>query len=223
MPTASETVPNRPLSGSEYREILRQDFEKLLDGEGLLSTYMGFGRVAHKITLQLFMANPLHPESKIYIDSRQKSKQEVEAHPELAAIEAPPLTGDEVIVSEHTASRDITSPNSERLRSGQPVPVEVRQADGTVITQDIKYPKSDDDGGVTIEDTSPRRASAAPTPSPELSELGKCGHKKVNVALSGICSLCGEEWQPASAPERVEGDPGAWPKTKAEKVADFFK
>lgn len=236
-PTAAEKIPNRPLSGTELRKLILEDIDRrLLEGEALLSGYMGFGRVAYRANLTLFLDNPLHPESKNFIDSRPASKQELEARPELAAVEPPPLRdpSPEAVISSYTLDRSIDSPNAERLRAGMPVPVEVKQQDGTTITEQISYPPSDDiEVNVTITDTTaaaraaaglPPAASPVSAPRPELDELGKCGHPKKHVALSGICVECGADpWIPASAPDPTPEAPQPWPTTRQEKVDAFFK
>jgi len=156
MPSSKEIVSNRALSGPELAKLIRADFEKLLDGEGLLSAQMAYGRVSYDLRIRLHMANPHHPESEISIASRARAKQEIEADPNLAVVEAPPLASppDDSVVAGVEAAREITSPNMERIRTGEPIPVSVKQMDGTVSTQHIKYPQDPDagEGAVTVRD-----------------------------------------------------------------------
>lgn len=133
MPSSNERVVNRALSGTEMKELIRADFEKLLANEGLLSDYMAYGRVSWTITLKLHMDNYLNPESESQTSSR----------PEQPGVESFPLentTGKDVRTAVE-AKRTVTSPNQERIRAGMPVPVAVRQHDGTTTIEHVNYPK----------------------------------------------------------------------------------
>jgi hypothetical protein len=156
MPGTKEIVANKGLSGTEMQKIIRADFEKLLEGEGLLSAQMAYGRVSYDIRLRLHTGNPYHPESEISISSRVRSVQEIEANPAMAAVETPPLANppDDAIVVGTEVARVVDSPNVERIRIGEPIPVSVKQMDGTVSTQHIQYPKDPDagDGNVAVRD-----------------------------------------------------------------------
>jgi hypothetical protein len=147
-PTANEVVTNRALSGTELREIIKLDIERLLDGEGLLSHYVAYGRISYDLTLRLHLDNPMRPESAVTVASKVTHD---------TAIEAPPLTepSDKAVASGSNLHRDITSPNAERLRHGLPVPVTTRQADGTTQTEQVKYPPQPElgPGEVEITDT----------------------------------------------------------------------
>jgi hypothetical protein len=139
------------------KELIRADFERLLDNDGLLSNHIAYGRVSYDITLRKHLDNASRPEDVSSISSRRIATNIVSEHPELAAVEAIPLAGPspDAVVSGDRASRDITSPNQERLRAGLPVPVDVRQQDNTRVTEYIKYPRPDtimEDTGLIIED-----------------------------------------------------------------------
>lgn len=147
-PTASEKVVNRPLSGLEYKELLRQDFDKLLENEGLLSPHVAFGRVAHTLGLHLHLDSAMVPDSHSFINSKAAAASVIEEHPELGALGAPPLadvTSDAVIASSEL-HRKVESPNEERLRLGLPIPVDVREQDGTIVTKMVEYPPQPDIG-----------------------------------------------------------------------------
>src|SRR5271156_6635735 len=111
-----ETVPNSALSGDELRELLRQDFEKMLATSGFLSHYIAFGRAAYDIRLKLYVDNPVHPEFEASIASRPIAGNIISQHPELAAIEPPPLDNPspDAIVTGDMFTREILSPNEER-------------------------------------------------------------------------------------------------------------
>lgn len=154
-PTAREVIANKPLAGDEVRELLRADFERLLDAEGLLSHYMAYGRLGWSLTLALHLDNPMRPESVTEILSRGAAINQ----PEIAAVEgAPPLANpsEEDIASALTLERTVTSPNVERLRNGLPVTIDVRQQDGTTSQQKVDYPPDPSlgEGDVTITDHS---------------------------------------------------------------------
>lgn len=162
MPTGRETVLNKALSGTELREIIRADVEKLLDGEGLLSHYVAYGRISYDVAIRLHLDNPMRPESEIHISSRISVD-----HP---ALEPPPLTSpsEESMVSAKTLTRDIKSPNEERLRHGLTIPVETHGQDGTTQIEQVKYPPQPElgDGEMTITDTTKAAREAWKLPSP---------------------------------------------------------
>ncbi len=128
MPTSSEVVPNTPLSGIELKELISQDFAHLLAEDGMLADYMAFGRCAYRITLELQLDNPTYPKSTTETHSRHYPLK--------------PLST-KASVLEGKVQRKVTSPNAERLRSGQPVPVQRKQQDGTTITEKVTYPKDE--------------------------------------------------------------------------------
>jgi len=148
MPTANEVISQKPLSATEIKEILRLDLERLLEGEGLLSHYMAYGRISYDLTLRLHMDNPMMPESKVAVASRP----------------APPLAdpSPEGVASGTNIHRDIKSPNAERLRHGLPVPVSVKGQDGTTQTEFIKYPPQPylGEGEVAVTDVTKDAKSA---------------------------------------------------------------
>lgn len=142
MPTASERVPNRALSGDELRKLILADFERLLDQEGALGPHLAYGRVAYDIRLTLHTVNPLSPTQVTQLASRPRAKQELESAPALSAVEPMPLAKPRVdaTLAATTLRREIDSPNAERLRTGMPIPVDMRQTDGTTRTERIEYP-----------------------------------------------------------------------------------
>lgn len=148
MPTSSERVPNRPLSGAELKVILRRDFDRLLANDGLLSDYVAYGRVAYTIVLRKHLDNLIRPEGSSIAASAKASNAEVAAAPGMAALETPPLASPSAGAVDHTSTLDrrVASPNAERLREGMPIPVERKQQDGTTITEQVSYPRDADAG-----------------------------------------------------------------------------
>lgn len=143
-PTAREVAPNLPLSGTELRELIRLDMERLLDAEGQLVPHIAFGRVAWEIRLTLHTSNVLSPISNSHVTSRPAGTNVAEKSPELAAVESFPLRDADLaltVVSAHEAQRAVTSPNAERVRAGLPITVQSRQQDGSRETRKVTYPK----------------------------------------------------------------------------------
>lgn len=154
--TEQERVANTALSGTELKQLILEDFESLLANEGMLSNYIAYGRVGYRVTLALYIDNPHQPKSSSHILSRGKSSSEIESNPSLAALETPPLanpSADSAIGATET-SRNVSSPNAERLRAGLPIPVMVKQQDGTQTIEMVKYPRGldADPGDVIIDD-----------------------------------------------------------------------
>lgn len=147
MTTSSETVVNKPLSGTEIKEIMRADFDRLLDGEGMLNAYVAYRRLAYTLTLQLHTDNPMRLESEVRLSSKPQA--------DAPGIESPPLTSPsaESTVAGTRLDRNITSPNEERLRHGLTLPVITRQPDGTTQTEQIKYPPQPELGAGQITQT----------------------------------------------------------------------
>lgn len=238
MPTNREVVPNTKLAGHEIRKILAADFERLLDNEGLLSAHIAFGRVSYTIDLKMHIDNPFHPESHIHTASRQIGRNIVSDNPDLAAIEPSPLDNPsaDATVEALRLTRNITSPNAERVRHEMPVPAIRRQADGTTTTEKITYPLDAlpdlPPEDVAITDTSAEAAAAWGQPIPQAklptveddsaqqlanAVMCKCGHAHGNHALSGICTKCpGQSDNPCvqfrdvAIPDQPEGKPQAW-------------
>lgn len=157
MPIASETVPNKALSGAELRAIILERFKVLLANDCMLADHLAYGRVSYDITLRLMVDNPFTVGPLLStISSQPVGRNIIETGaPELAALESgPPLKEPltkEATISGTRVKHDITSPNKERLTAGLPVPVDVRQRDGSVVTEKIAYPVQVPDT-VEIED-----------------------------------------------------------------------
>jgi len=162
MPTGTEKVVNKALSGLELKDILRQDFERVLGGEGLLSDYIAYGRISYDITLRLHLDNPMMPESKMTIASKPSHDQ--------PTVEAAPLkdVSPEAVAAGQNLNRKIYSPNEERLRHGLPLPVITRGPDGTTQTEQVKYPPQPElgAGDMTLTDTTKETREAWKVPAP---------------------------------------------------------
>lgn len=146
VPTSREQIDNRALSGAELKQIIKEDFDSLLANEGLLGDSLAYGRIGFEVILRLHLDNPLLRESESRTHSRPASRQAIAADPPRAAIEsAPPLkfpsASEDAIVVAPSVSREITSPNAERVARGMPIPVLVEQPDRTRTTEFVTYPR----------------------------------------------------------------------------------
>jgi hypothetical protein len=135
-PATSEKVVNKALSGAEMKEIIRKDFDRLLDNCGELSHYVAYGKAGWKILLTLQTGNARSPESTSTI-----------------------VGGDEV--EEVTGAKELEhqfdSPNQERLIAGMPIPVVTKALDGTTQTQMVQYPPQPElEADVKLADVTPR-------------------------------------------------------------------
>ena len=133
MPTTNEIVHNKMLSGSELRKIILADTERLLANDGLLSDHIAYGRITYEIIIRKHMDNFMKPEDVSWVSSTPKA----------GVVERGPVLHDpspEAIVDAQRVTRVIDSPNTERIRTGLPVPVHVTQQDGSTTIESIKYP-----------------------------------------------------------------------------------
>jgi hypothetical protein len=128
MPTAAETAYNKALNGAEVKELLRRDFEKLIGNFGELSDYIAYGKVGWSITLELQTGNAYSPTPSSTINGGE----------ELPIKEAKGLMSKAVEIV-----RNVVSPNVERVHAGIPIPVKVKELDGTTVEKRIKYEAED--------------------------------------------------------------------------------
>jgi len=131
LPTQSEKVVNRPLTGSEMKSYLLSIAQRLVDAEGMLSEHLAFGVVSGELKLTLKLSNAYFPESVTKIEF---TREDPDA----------PVTGENE-VAEQTATWTMDNPNAERVRLGLKVPVETKQLDGTRQVEHILYPSDMED------------------------------------------------------------------------------
>lgn len=150
MPTSSERVVNKALSGTETKELILKDCQRLVDNEGTLAAHIAFGRVAWTLQLTIHTGNVYYPESTIKLDGSAPSEK-------LPLVDPP----DDSSLGQTTLHRNVTSPNEERVRVGMPIPVETRGQDGTRQTEMIQYPPQPElgEGDVSVTDTTPEAKS----------------------------------------------------------------
>lgn len=145
-PLASEVVPNKPLSALEVRDLIRRDFDKMLDNFSPLNSMAAFGRSSWQLKL-MFVTETGAQES--FIDSRPHAvniivgegrlRRSEPAPEQFKNVEQHPLKAALAKAAGITLTRNATSPNAERLRSGLPVPVDVKQSDGQTRQETIQY------------------------------------------------------------------------------------
>jgi hypothetical protein len=138
MPLNQETIPNKPLSGIEVKGLILQDLEKLLDNDCMLTEYIAHGRISWKVRYSLCFDNPLLPASEMSYATRKPAHKEQDPVPGLDQF---PLSesSPEMSFSAHEISREVDSPNAERLRTGIPVEVVGVDDDGRRTTKLVKY------------------------------------------------------------------------------------
>lgn len=143
MPASHEQIPNKPLSGSELVEIIEKLVHKTLTKDGMFSQNIAFRRVSAEVRVSLHMDNPVYPEHVATALTQRASIQEIEANPQLAALEAPPLklplSGEETVFSEETHI-EIASPNMARISNDMPIIQERRNLDTNQIDRkEVRY------------------------------------------------------------------------------------
>lgn len=153
------------LSGHELAKIILADTERLLQNDGLLSNHIGFGRITYEIIIRKHMDNFMLPTDTSFKISQKQNGTPIEDGP---ALKAP---SKDAIVDAHRVTREINSPNAERVRMGLPVPVDVMQPDGTTTQEHITYPAQPEleSGNVRVDDVSEEARSAWGLPAEEAS------------------------------------------------------
>ena len=172
MPAGRESIANTPLAGNEVRDLIMEDTRRMIEAHGLLSSHVAYGRIGYEVIVRLHLANAVFDDMTVStrglhdtsIKSRPIARNIVQDHDELRAIETPPLAGvdeDTSVVLGEKVTRNITSPNAERLRAGLPIPTMVRNQDGSYRTEFVKREAQPDlgPGDVRImDDTAAARA-----------------------------------------------------------------
>src|ERR1700678_1511139 len=228
MPAGRESIANTPLSGAELRELMIADFRRLVESHGLLSNHVAYGRIGYELIVRLHPANATFqdrsPAAQAMNDSSIKSRtiasNLVKEHPELAAIDSPPLAGiepqDAVVVASRL-TRDIDSPNRERLREGLPIPTTVRDQAGNLNVEMVHREADPSIGAGNVEiddDTAAARDAWKLPPEPIL-----ISH--LHAVLADAPGI------PASEPKIPPPHPSISPAADAEadrirKLAEFY-
>jgi hypothetical protein len=176
-PTASEKVPNRALSTAELQDLLRADFQRLLDNFSLLQSCSSYSRIAWEIRLLLHTEQG---DSEITTRSLpvagnilRGEKRGTVPRPELAVVgDMPTPTPQDAVAT--TLIRTVDSPNAERLRAGLPVPIERRQSDSTTIVENVQYPPDESLGAGNVAiDGVPLAGAMVDAPQEDPSETAE--------------------------------------------------
>ena len=80
MPTANEVIANRPLSGSEVKRLMLEDFERNLANDAYLADHIAYGRLSWQITHVLHFDNPNLTGSESFIKSRPAGRKRRSLH-----------------------------------------------------------------------------------------------------------------------------------------------
>jgi hypothetical protein len=148
-PARQELVSNRPLRGDELQKIIEADVHDVLSRDCMMTSRVAYGRVSYELRVILHLDNPAFKESTSVIRSHPASDNQVEAQPELSALEShPPLSkpiSEDAYVSATQRDRTIDSPNVARIEHGLPISV-VRQGRDTggnaiSVEEGVLYPK----------------------------------------------------------------------------------
>src|SRR6185295_4915012 len=132
MPLSSEHIANRPLSGVELIEVMAKDTASLLKSSGHFSSYVAYGRVSYKITVEIDLGNPYLEKQRLELRSRAEG-----------VIELHPLSGDDLAAITVTREREITSPNVARIANNLPIAAQYRDQDGKVVERSLVYDAAD--------------------------------------------------------------------------------
>jgi hypothetical protein len=147
-----QAQPNKPLSGSEFREIIVNDISSMLSQDGMLAPHIAYSRVSYMVTVKIMTNNPIIPNWTNRTKSKKSTEQQIGGNESMAAIEAFPMSqspDDEILNMGLERTRDIISPNQSRIENGLAVPITVRGIDGDVEERKVAYDISmlPDDGG----------------------------------------------------------------------------
>lgn len=139
-----EVQPNRPLSGTELREIIINDVRDILQQDGMLVKHIAYGNVAYCVTVRIMTANPIIPNWTNKTVSRKSTEQQIAENESLEAVYTFPLStveADEPLNIGVERTRQIISPNHSRIENGLPVTITFRGPEGDVKEEDIHYEK----------------------------------------------------------------------------------
>ena len=180
MPTSSEIVANKPLSGPELSEIMKRDFVDLLQQDGLLGGPVAFGRCSYEIRVIVHLDNFSYPTHSTAVFSAKRPKDQIAADPSLAAIESgTPLSAPSPssYVVDTELHRDIDSPNVARIENGLPVTIQRRDGQGAVTEQSVEYP--------------PEMAESR-GPQPTITDRADSTRKEWDLPAVKVCKCEGE-------------------------------
>lgn len=124
MPASNEITANRPLSGTELREIMLRDLAAMLDRDGMFTPHIAYRRAAFSITVKLHVDNPMYPEHTVKVESKTPPRNIGKDDPK-GALLPPPLKNpsEEAVIAGAVHEREIDSPNTVRAELALPVTI----------------------------------------------------------------------------------------------------
>jgi hypothetical protein len=133
MALSTERVVNRPLSGKELRKVILDHVEEMLAKDGMLAEYIGYGRVAFTVRVELHLDNPSTP--KHVVRMRASAEAPLEGAPPLENPSGEAVaTGSERVVT-------VDSPNLTRMYHDMPIHVYRNDGKGGVAEHPVAYAK----------------------------------------------------------------------------------
>lgn len=178
MPTSREVVVNKPLTGTELAEIMKQDVAKLLAGDGFYTSFIAYPRCAYEIRITLHMDNPVCPKQEAIATSRKAAVNHLPDRPELASLDSLPLpdASPESVLQSTEIHRDIPSPNAARVTHGLPIDVTIREQNGMTSEKKVLYPadypvEEKDAPPVTSKDVTAEERSRLKMPPEKFPEV----------------------------------------------------
>lgn len=143
---AQDTQPNRPLSGSELRQIMVKDVDSILQQDGMLASHVAYKDVSYEVTVKVRVSNPMQPVWINTTTSKDSTLQQIAADESMAAVNAFPHKSED---AEETFDigvskiREIISPNVSRVENGLPVTISHRTPDGEMKEHPVTYEVDD--------------------------------------------------------------------------------
>lgn len=140
MPTGREQVENRALTGAELKQILINDFTRMLERDAMFANRLSYERASYRIKVQLFLPLPQYPEHTAATQSIDPPKNEKDGKKKL--LTAPPKSQLATVGLER--SRVIDSPNLARLTNDLPITINRRNPEsGRIEEIPVKYEVED--------------------------------------------------------------------------------
>ena len=133
----TDTIPNKPLSGIELRQIIEADVDRILGMDAFMNEYTSYGRVSYVVAVKLLLDNPSFPEHTISVKAKGNKEKTVATSPVSEV-------SDTVIKAGRQRTRTINNPNLERLKHGLPITKDfIDPSDGKQKTQNLNYTAAD--------------------------------------------------------------------------------
>jgi len=144
----SDTIMNKPLSGTELKQIIMSDVERMLDMDSMLQAHYGYGRVSYQVNVKLLLDNPAYPEHTVKVSAKPNK-----ANPQVAAAPVKEVSA-EVVKMGRQRSRNINNPNLERVKHGLAIEQSyIDPADGKTKTRELEY--TPEQAGISEVDADP--------------------------------------------------------------------